>query len=37
VDEGTTDAVAWLLAAEQPAVRYLTRPALLDEHTPPDR
>jgi hypothetical protein len=37
VDEGTTDAVAWLLAAEEPAVRYLTRRDLLDEDSAPDQ
>jgi hypothetical protein len=31
VDERTADTVAWLLAAEEPAVRHLTRTALFGE------
>jgi hypothetical protein len=36
VDERTADAVAWLLAAEEPAVQHLTRTALLGEDSMPD-
>ena len=36
MDEISTDAVAWLLAAEEPAVRHLARRDLLGEHSAPD-
>jgi hypothetical protein len=36
VDERTADAVAWLLAAEEPAVQHLTRGELLREDTAPN-
>jgi hypothetical protein len=37
MDERTADAVAWLLAAEEPAVRHLARRDLLGEDSAPDR
>lgn len=37
MDEGTAAAVEWLLAAEEPAVRHLTRRDLLGEDSTPDR
>jgi hypothetical protein len=37
VDEKTADAVAWLLAAQEPAVRRLARRELLGEDSVPDR
>lgn len=36
MDTKTADTVAWLLAAEDPSVRYLTRRDLLEEHSVPD-
>jgi hypothetical protein len=37
VDTKTADALAWLLAAEEPSVRYLARRDLLGEDSPSDR
>src|SRR5213076_3126038 len=36
VDDSTAGAVAWLLAAEEPAVRHLTRRDLMGEDSVPD-
>lgn len=36
VDEGTAGAVGWLLAAQEPAVRHLTRRELLGDDSVPD-
>jgi hypothetical protein len=37
VDTKTADALAWLLASDEPAVRYLARRDLLEEESAPDR
>lgn len=37
MDTKTADTIAWLVAAEEPAVRYLTRRDLLGEDSAPDR
>src|SRR6476620_3104898 len=37
MDTQTTDAVAWLLQCDEPAVRHLTRRDLLDESSDVDR